>query len=392
MTGTALVLGASPTGLAVLRALGPRGIDCYVADTDERRIAFRSRYRTGPISVGEAPIDAIESGVDALPVGTTKPIVIPTSDAMVLALSEFMRRRPNVIESYSAIETGLASKIVDKRQFHELCVHAGVETPRAAFPDSAEQLLDVSKGFQFPILIKPRLGHMWRDRLAGKKLLIAQSPAQLEEIAEQFHEECGGLIVQELIPGSESNLYVAAVYRGKGGGRSACFIGEKTRQYPPDFGSASYVTAKFDERVAELSWKFLEAIDYRGVCGTEFKFDHRDNRFKMIEVNPRPTLWFHLAAAAKVNLLHKMYCDLAGEEAEFSDTQTEGTKWCFQEKDLLTWRHHLRQRDVSLVSLLSTLSPLNHGAVLSLRDPMPFLASPLYYLRRIRDRFRRTGK
>ncbi|MCG8652663.1 MAG: ATP-grasp domain-containing protein, partial [Pirellulales bacterium] len=334
---SAVVLGASPTGLAVVRALGAQGVHVHVGDTDGWRHAFRSRYRRGPRLVGRSPAATVQRAVEWAEASSISPVFIPTSDAMVLALSDFCRKHPGRLRTYDAISSGLAARTVDKESFYELCQSAGVETPQTAFPKSADEVLRRGNEFQFPLLLKPILGHLWRDRLRGAKLLVAHSLDELKTLVDQFGDDCEGLMVQELIPGEETNIYVAAVYRGKRGGRDCCFVAEKTRQYPPDFGSASLATAKYQQEIVELSWRFVEGVDFRGICGTEFKLDPRDGHYKMIEVNPRPTLWFHLALASGVPLLHAAYQDLVDQPLPVVQPQRDGTRWCFLEKDLLTW-------------------------------------------------------
>ncbi len=382
---SAVVLGASPTGLAVMRALAVHGVRCYVGDMNPSRHGFYSRHVHGHSIVGKTPVDVIRGVLEATSQESEVPVVIPTSDAMVLALSDNLGLCKGKLRFHAAIHEGLAAKSVDKKSFYELCKLSGIETPRTAFPRTSDDVLKLGQRFQYPLLLKPILGHLWRDRLRGAKLVVVESEAELARRVNEFGDDCDGMMVQELIPGAEANLYVAAIYRGSTGNRDYCFVAEKTRQHPPNFGSASLATAKYRDDIAELSWKFVEGVGYRGICGTEFKLDPRDGRFKMIEVNPRPTLWFHLARASGVELIHAAYLDLIGQPIPVAKPQRDGTRWCLHEKDILTWRHHLQKRDISPFALLSTLSPLNHGAIGNLNDPGPFFASPIYYFKRFMD-------
>lgn len=383
----AIVLGASPTGLAVVRALGVHGVPVHVADFQSDRPAFASRYRTGKPITGETEQQIIQAIVDELGDPDQPPVAIPTSDAMVLALVKYHDLYAGKLRVFPAIESGLSSLITDKASFYQQCLDTDTATAKTAFPQSIDEILQLGKEFQYPLLLKPIFGHLWRERLKGKKLIVANDQSELEQVVADFGDEAEGLMVQELIPGGEKNIWIGAVYRGVEGRRDCCFVGQKVRQYPVDFGSASYAVSKFVPEIADLSWKFLEGVDYRGICGTEFKFDERDNQYKMIEVNPRPTLWFHLVKSARVDLIYAAYCDLAGLPVIELGPQKEGVAWCFQDKDMLTWMHHLKHRDISPFELLTTLSPFNHGAVISTSDPMPFLRLPFYYSRRFKERF-----
>ncbi len=391
MKASVIVCGASPTGLAVVRALGSRGVRVHVADYQGDRPAFFSRYRTGEAVTGATDRAVIDGIIELARREPQPPVAIATSDAFVLALVEHQARLAPHVRLSPSTTSGLAAAITDKRDFHELCEKAGIVTPRTSFPANLDELLDEIRTFQFPLILKPILGHLWRERLRGQKLLEIASPGELHQALRDIGDDVGGLMVQELIPGAEAEIWVAAMYRGMEGQHSRCFVGRKLRQYPPRFGSASFAESRMEPEVARLSWEFLDAVDYRGICGTEFKRDPRDGQLKMIEVNPRPTLWFHLALAAGVDVLHAAYADLAGLAPEPEPRQVDGTRWCFLEKDLLTWPHHLKTRDVPFGSLLSALSPRNHGAVASTSDMRPLFSSVFYYMRRIRERMRSRG-
>lgn len=382
----AVVLGASPTGLAVVRALGVHGVPVHVADFSPDRPAFSSRYRTGNPITGPDEEQIIAQIVEQLGNSDEPPVAIPTSDAMVLALVKYRDLYRGKLRVFPSIESGLSELVTDKASFYQQCLDTDTATAKTAFPKSVDEILKLGKEFQFPLLLKPIFGHLWRERLKGNKLIVANHQNELEQIVSEFGDDADGLMVQELIPGGEKNIWVGAVYRGTEGQRHCCFVAQKVRQYPVDFGSASYCVSKYVPEIEELSWKFLDGVDYRGICGTEFKFDERDQQYKMIEVNPRPTLWFHIVKSAHVDLIYAAYCELAGQPVPKLNQQKEGVAWCFHDKDMMTWLHHLRHLDISPFELLTTLSPLNHGAVINLSDPMPFLRLPSYYARRMKER------
>ena len=56
----------------------------------------------------------------------------------------------------------------------------------------------------------------------------------------------------------------------------------------------------------------LAAVDYRGIFNVEFKFDRRDGRFKIIELNPRSTWYAGHIARAGIDLPWMSYLDAQG--------------------------------------------------------------------------------
>ena len=60
------------------------------------------------------------------------------------------------------------------------------------------------------------------------------------------------------------------------------------------------------------STRLLSAVDYRGIFNVEFKFDARDGRYKIIEVNPRPFWLIGHIAQAGLDLPWISYLDAQG--------------------------------------------------------------------------------
>jgi peptidoglycan/xylan/chitin deacetylase (PgdA/CDA1 family) len=85
------------------------------------------------------------------------------------------------------------------------------------------------------------------------------------------------------------------------------------------FGSASFAESEWSPEVARLSTELIGKLGFAGVCGTEYKPDPRDGRWKLIEVNPRPTLWFSLTRAAGCDVVFEAYRDLVGRPGPRSE-------------------------------------------------------------------------
>lgn len=379
-----VVCGASPTGLAIARDVGRNGIDVVMADFDHSRPAFGSKYcRRYPPIVSQDSEALVDRLVEFAKDFGERPVLLQSSDVMVELVSEY---RSNLECSFTipdSIRTEVSGQFLDKARFYDVCSEHGIPTPKTAFPQSLHDLISNLDDFQFPLILKPILGHVWRDRLRGKKLLVFQSRDEIESFIETIGEELSGLMVQELIPGPESNLWIGGYYSDCEGRVRCRFVGKKLRQHPYRFGSASLVESRWNSRVDELSEKLIDLIGYRGVCGTEFKFDERDGVYKAIEVNPRATLWFGVIAASNVPLHHYAYCDLAGLPTPEVGQQADGVRWLFFEKDLVTVGKQIMAGELSPISYLRSLRGVTSHAVFSPTDIMPTVRSLSYYARRI---------
>ncbi|HUG91875.1 MAG TPA: hypothetical protein VML55_13640 [Planctomycetaceae bacterium] len=370
------------------RDLGRHQVPIQLFDFDASRPAAATRYRlrrTGFTRVTDEAhlVDELIAfgGRLSLP-----PVLFPTSDAMVLTVAKHRAELEKHYRIPASLAPGTVESFVDKRTFSNLCRRHGIAAPRTAFHASPEDLLAAAVEFQFPLILKPATGHLWHARLKGAKLLVLHSLEELREALSRFGADAGEFMLQELVPGDESNIWVAGVYIKADGTVGACFTGRKLRQHPPDFGSASLAESCLNEEIERLSLDLLSALGFRGICGTEFKYDARDDTFKIIEINQRQTLWFGLIAASGIDINYLAYCDLAGLPCEQAAPQQDGVKWAYLEKDLLSALHFLRGGRLTVRQWLGSLRGIRTHAVMSLSDPLPFLLSPRYYLSRLLSR------
>ena len=389
-----VICGASATGLGVGRDLGRHGVSVVFADYESFRPGFVSRYvsKDEPGIVAESEADLIAKLLDLGRRQSMKPVLFQTTDQMVLTVAQHREELAQYFHIAESTRPGIADVVTDKKSFYELCVKHGVVSPRTVFPENVEDALTVKSEFDFPVIIKPIHGHLWRERLKGKKLLTAGTPDEFERIVRKFEDDIQELMIQELIPGPESNLWVGGLYfRQSDGEPGSIFTGRKLRQHPPGFGSASLADACQNDDVVEVSVNFLQEIGYRGVCGTEFKFDERDSQYKMVEVNPRQTLWFALIDAAGIPQNYYAYCDLAGLPLPNVGSLREGTKWILFEKDLITSIEYILRGKLGLFRWLGSYRNIRVHAVMSMSDRRPMFSILRTYAVRIWSRFIRRS-
>lgn len=390
----AVICGASATGLGVGRDLGRRGVSVVFADYEPFRPGFVSRFVSRDESgiVADSESELIDKLVELGRRQAVKPVLFQTTDQMVLTVAECREQLEPHFHIADSSRSGIADVVTDKKSFYELCVKHGVVSPRTVFPETLDEALAVRDEFDFPVIIKPIHGHLWRERLKGKKLLTANTPEGFEKVVRKFSNDIQDLMIQELIPGPESNLWIGGLYlRQSDGEPGTVFTGRKLRQHPPGFGSASLADACGNEDVVNLSVKFLQEIGYRGVCGTEFKFDERDSLYKMVEVNPRQTLWFALIDAAGIPLNYYAYCDLAGLPLPEAGKLKDGTKWILFEKDLITAIGYILNGQLGLFRWLGSYRNVRVHAVMSLSDRRPLLSTLKTYGVRVWQRFIRRS-
>jgi predicted ATP-grasp superfamily ATP-dependent carboligase len=206
---------------------------------------------------------------------------------------------------------------------------------------------------------------------------------ELLAIARRLPAETGSWLIQEIIPGAESRITLAAGYAGGSVDTDDIFTARKLRQYPAGFGSASRAISCHCSDTEATTRRLIDAIGYRGLYGAEFKRDPRDGALKIIEINPRPTLWFHLSHAAGKRLVATAYCAQAGIPLPVRTAQRDGILWQYTLKD---WASALfyRFRGEAFVFPRPDLRAGGRPngrcwPVFSVADPLPLLAECYVY-------------
>ena len=125
------------------------------------------------------------------------------------------------------------------------------------------------------------------------------------------------LILQEFIPGDDCELFDAVFYAGsdkKVQLMTFAQIGLQERT-PTGVGNCTVLVNGFDEHgyKEELVCKmkdFLESIGYQGFAEFDLKYDSRDGKYKIFEINPRQARSSYYLAACGHNLVQLLVDDL----------------------------------------------------------------------------------
>lgn len=379
----AIVLGASPTGLYAVRELAKAGLSVAVADVASG-CTFQSRYvrDVGRRFCGELP--AVETWLlERASAGTGSPVLVPTNDIFI---EYVLGNAARLAESFcfASAYQGVAFRLLDKLAFHALCKDHDMATPGVWHAEGREALLALAGEVPYPCILKPTQVHRSRAFLKGKKVLLAKDRAAFVDHVSTMPPGFGSWLVQEIVPGPESAITLFGGYIDCAGLPSHVFTGRKLRQFPPGFGSASLVTSASCKETERLSLSFLERIGFRGICGAEFKRDPRDGVLKVIEINPRPTLWFQATHDAGLRVVEAAVRDLGQSRTLPAVAQNEDMRWRYGLKDLASAWFYRRSAGAFILPPpdVTTAAKEPSWPVFAASDPLPAFFEPLGYLRK----------
>ena len=369
-TTGALVLGGNLNGLTIARSLGRQGVPVWVVTSPNIKLASYSRYthRTLPWPNGECEAQvgylldlASRHRLDGW-------VLFPTSDESAALLSKF--HAPLSCRYRVSTPTwDILQWAYDKRLTYRLAAQEKVDYPVTLYP-ACESDLDACA---FPAILKPA-AHVAVNRFTADKAWPVSSREELlaryREARELIPPDL--ILLQELIPGGgESQFSYASLCRD--GQPIASLTARRTRQYPVDFGySSSFVETLNVPEIVAPSRRLLAAMRYSGLVEIEYKFDARNGRYKLLDINPRLWTWSALGGRAGTDFPFLLWRMMMNREVAEQSGRT-GVRWMRVSTDFPAAVHEILRGRVSLGDYLRSFrSPLQF-ALMAADDALPGL-------------------
>jgi D-aspartate ligase len=382
-TTGALVIGGNLNGLSIARSLGRRGVPVWIATPPDIKLASYSRYalRTLPWPEGKYEVQAAYLSGLADRYNLDQWVLFPTSDESAALLSKFHA----TLSSRFRVSTPAWDVLrwaYDKRLTYRLAAEQQVDYPSTIYPASEVALQAVACAF--PAILKPAT-HAVVNRFTADK---AWPVANRDELLARYRNARDLvppdlILVQELIPGGgESQFSYAALCCD--GQPIASLTARRTRQYPIDFGySSSFVETLDIPEIVAPSRRLLAAIRYTGLVEIEYKFDARDGRYKLLDINPRLWTWSPLGGRAGVDFPYLLWQMMLGESVPWQ-TGRVGARWVRMSTDFPAAIHLMLGGLLSPRAYLRSLRCPLEFALIASDDPLPGLLDlPLCAFKRL---------
>jgi len=311
----AVVMGGSVNGLSFVRSLGRRGVPTLLLDTDPLIGMYtrfgRSYLLPNPEKKPSEWLDLLEYVADL----TDEPrVIFMTSDLHALFVSQHSAWISKHFK-FIAPTASATGKIVNKREQYTIAQNAGIPIPETHFPESEAEIRSIAEQISYPCIMKSYQAHAGREKIS-KKVLLADSSDELVSNFLEYALDDVPFMVQEIIPGPDSNLYGYLALWSEDSKELAYVTKRKLRQSPPHYGDGSLQITTVADEVRDLSVKLLKEFDYCGYAGVEFKLDDRDKSFKLMEINPRTVSGNQIAISAGVDFPWIGYNYLLGKQID----------------------------------------------------------------------------
>jgi predicted ATP-grasp superfamily ATP-dependent carboligase len=328
----AVVVGIPVGGLGTVRSLARAGIEVIGVDSDLRQASARTKYcrkiRCPDIGREEELLDTlVRLGKES----DRKPVLFLSSDTSVLIVS----RNREVLRDYYSFNMpskSVVEMLMDKTLFSEFASENGHLIPRTFIVRKKGDIDRVVEEASFPLIVKPYVkGPSW-DGKTQEKAFKVLGASDLTVVMEDYGSLCEKFVVQEWIPGGDSEVYFCLLWYNGLGDNAAALTGRKIVQWPIETGSTCVAEVAGNDTVLRESVRLFDSIGYRGIGSVEFKRDVRDDTFKIIEPTVgRSDLQSAIAFHSGLNIPLLEYCDCSGMKGPSCNRDLQEVCWINEE-------------------------------------------------------------
>ncbi|MDY9926399.1 hypothetical protein [Methanosarcina sp.] len=365
----ALVLGGYVNGYSIIQELHEKKIEEIILFGYSRELASYSNKIRKFVLIDKTP-DSLQREIKELHKEYTKIIIFPTDD---LQLENLHNIYPE-IHSFCFLPFNPENLLtcLDKYIQYSYCEKLGVPYPKTILLQKKEDLENI-KTIPFPILLKPNKREDLRRKIF-RNLKIDDSE-DLEKAKKNIegHLESGiKFLASEIIPGDGSCIYAYVGYRNRKGRILNEWTGKKLSQYPDNFGVFSAASNEAPEEVLVQGRTLLNSMDIKGIAQPEFKYDFRDKKYKLMEINLRSMMWHRMGRLSGVDLHYSQYLDALGKKVSPQvQVKNKNIHFLYLKHEI---RNLIRQRKYLRTFLKNIIeSDETHFAVYDRKDIKPFL-------------------
>ncbi len=205
------------------------------------------------------------------------------------------------------MEKELKEKLEDKESFYNICEKYNLDYPKT-YIVTYENKDNISLPFSFPVALKPASSTEYSkvDFKGKEKSYEIKSEEELKKVIENIYSSNyrAHLIVQDFIPGLDDTMWVLNCYSNKEGKVKMMCLGQCILEEHTPYGIGNYkaIISKGNEEIYKKIKAFLEEIKYVGYSNFDLKYDYRDGKYKLFEINIRQGRSSFFTTAAGCNL------------------------------------------------------------------------------------------
>ncbi len=289
-----VLFGGDINSYSVARAFYEKyGVQSYVFGKYANGPSYKSKivHYTNDVDIDkdEVFVKYVNMMSDKFP--NKKIIVMGCGDGYVASASRNRDKfKDNVIIPY--IPYSLMEELQLKERFYNLAWNHNINYPHT-FVYKREMGHDFNIEYKYPVILKPSNGVMyWEHEFpTQKKVYKIASREELDKVIDDIYNAgyTDSLIIQDMIPGNDEYMYVLTSYSGRDGKVKMMCLGHVLLEEhtPHGMGNHAVILTERNEELMMQVKELLEELKYVGYSNLDIKYDTRDGKFKVFELNTR---------------------------------------------------------------------------------------------------------
>jgi len=380
----AIIIEGHVQGLSNVRSLGEQNVCVWVVDITSciaRYSKYCNRFIKCPDFNSEKFIKflidlSIENDLKSC-------LLLPSNDHIVKAIAQNHKtlklHYQLITPSHEIIEN-----IYDKSKLISLATSSGVSCPETITINSIEQLPDE---ISFPILIKGKEGLDFYKKTSKKAFEIESKDHLIETLKKiQKYISLDNILIQELILYDENHHTVSVAVFSENGSIKTHWMGEKLREHPIRFGTATLArSVEFKELLIQSS-KLIKKLNFSGICEIEYLWNPVKKEYQLIEINARTWLWVGLAKSCGVDFVKIAYDYVNENQINYPKDYLKGVYWYNPITNFFFTILGLIKGQINFRSFLSILFKKKNNALFIWKDMKPGFIYLLSLLKIYRNR------
>jgi D-aspartate ligase len=320
-----------------------------------------------------------------------RPILMATNDHAALFVADHAAALSHsyLFAGQSALRS---NALITKLSLFDLATKHQIPTPSTFAPTSLTDVQTFARITGFPVMLKQ---NACGNRNGFRNNFVVHDEKQLLSRCVSLRWGSDhNMLMQEFIPGGDDCIWM---FNGYFDQNSQCLFGvtgKKIRQCPIHTGPSCLAVCIHNQTVYDLTLRLMKAIGYEGILDIGYRYDARDGKYKVLDVNPRIGATFRLFVAENgMDVARAQYLHLTGQKVPFSAV-SEGRKWIVEDWDLLSSFRYYHGGELTVSEWIRSFAHIEEAAFLSLTDPLPVLGALIVDIRQLAERLgrRKTNK
>lgn len=328
-------------------------------------------------------------------------LLIGTSDELVRLIIENQDKLDKkYVHNYPSLE--ILNKTLVKDTFYETFSDCEFDIPKTYnYPCGQNVKIDEEKikELKYPLIVKAGNNIEYHlHKFEGMfKVFKVNTRQELQDVIDKI-ETSGyksNLVIQEFIPGDDCALFDSIFYCSKNKKvqlMTFAQIGLQERN-PGGIGNCTVLVNGFNEygydpKVLEPLKTFMERVGYQGFAEFDLKYDERDGKYKVLEINPRQARSSYYLAFGGHNLVQYLIDDLIYHKEKPATIMTEKLALSFVPNSVIkkyVTSEPLKQELIKLMKQKKIVNPLKYKADKSLRRRLYLIMKDINYKKKYKQ-------